>query len=109
MPTHFACPYLAGTVELSEERERHIATGHPDLLPAHRALIERTLAYPDQVRRSSRIGNAKLFSRWYDDLNGGKHVIIVVVIEPGDNGRRWIVTAYVARKLAEAVVEWTRN
>src|SRR5271168_475412 len=105
MPTHFACPYLGGAVELSEERERHIAAGHPDLLPAHRALLGTTLAYPDQVRRSSRIRNAKLFSRWYNDLNGGKHVIIVVVIEPGDSGRRWIVTAYIARRLAEAAVE----
>jgi hypothetical protein len=46
--THFSCPYLQSTVELSDERERHIAD---------------TLIDPDQVRRSARFGNARLFTR----------------------------------------------
>ena len=29
----FACPYLRAEVELSDQRERHIAERHPDLLP----------------------------------------------------------------------------
>jgi len=33
--TKFSCPYLGGEVELSDERERHIAEHHPDLLPDH--------------------------------------------------------------------------
>ena len=33
----FPCPYLGGDVELTDERERHIAERHPDLLPEHRA------------------------------------------------------------------------
>jgi hypothetical protein len=59
----FPCPYLGGTVELGEERERPIAERHPELLPARRELIAITLADPDQVRTSSRLVNAKLFSR----------------------------------------------
>jgi len=34
--TTFACPYLSSVVEFSEERERHVAAHHPDLLPEHR-------------------------------------------------------------------------
>ncbi len=64
-----------------------------------------TLADPDQVRRSVRFGNARLFSRWYDDL--GKHVVVVVISEP--DGRHWIVTAYIARRLAEGETEWKRS
>ena len=105
----FACPYLHAQVELTDERERQIAERHPDLLPEHRGRIAKTLADPDQVRRSARLGSARLFSRWYTDLRGGKHVVVVVVTEAGADGRHWIITAYIARKLAEGDVEWERS
>ena len=38
-----------------------------------------TLWHPDQVRRSSRSNNTKLFSRWFESLRGGKYVVVVVV------------------------------
>jgi len=57
----FDCPYLKGQVELTEERWKHIAEGHPDLLPAYGDRIGGVLADPDQVRKSERFGNARLF------------------------------------------------
>lgn len=105
--SRFYCPYLQGEVELTEERERHIAERHPELLPEHRERIAETLAHPDQVRKSARFGSAKLFSRWYTDLREGKHVVVVVVSEPHE--RHWIITAYMARKLAQGDMEWERN
>ena len=107
--TKFPCPYLGGEVELSDERERHIAEHHPDLLPAHKDRIGDTLADPDQVRRSDRFGNARLFAKWYDDLLKGKHVVVVVVSEAYPRDRNWIVTAYVTGKIAEGDSEWKRN
>jgi len=106
--THFSCPYLQSTVELSDERERHIAERHPDLLPGERQRIADTLIDPDQVRRSARFGNARLFTRWFDDLRGGKYVIVVVVTDRGP-GHHWIITAYMARRLAEGEIEWKRS
>jgi hypothetical protein len=50
--TRYPCPYLNGEVELTVERERHIAERHPDLLPEHRDRVGETLAEPDQVRSS---------------------------------------------------------
>ena len=94
--------------KLSGEREAHIAERHPDLLPEHRERIGTTLADPDQVRRSPRFGAAKLFSRRFPDARGGKHVVVVVV-SSGEDGRHWIITAYIARKLAEGEVEWARS
>ncbi len=105
----FGCAYLHGEVELTEEREGHIAEHHPDLLPAHRDLVAEVLADPDQVRRSARAANARLFARWFDELRGGKHVVVVVVSDPGPRNRHWIVTAYMAGRLAEGEVEWTRS
>jgi len=106
--TRFPCPYLHGDVELTEEREQHIAERHPDLLPGERNRIADTLADPDKVRWSTRFNNARLFTRWFEDWRGGKHVVVVVVTE-GSLGRHWIITAYMARRLAEGEVEWKRS
>ena len=105
----FACPYLQGEVELTEARERHIAERHPDLLPEYRERIVATLADPDQVRQSIRFGSAKLFSRWHTDVRGGKYVVVVVVSEREPYERHWIITAYMARKLAQGEIEWERH
>lgn len=104
----FPCPYLGGVVELTDHRARHIAEDHPDLLPEHRRRIGETLADPDQVRRSVRFSAARLFARWYDEVKGGKHVVVVVVSEAA-LGRHWIITAYVARKVTGGPVEWQKS
>jgi hypothetical protein len=51
----------------------------------------------------------ELFSRYYADLRQGKHVVVVVVSKLGPNERHWIITAYMARKLAEGEIEWKRD
>jgi len=107
--TCFPCPYLHGEVELTDERQQHIAETHPDLLPVHRDLLAQVLSEPDQVRRSRRFGNARLFSRWFDTLREGKHVVVVVVSDASAHGRHWLITAYIARKLVQGDVEWTRS
>ena len=104
---YFPCVYLDGYVELTDEREYHIAKRHPDLLPDHRQYIADTVANPDQARRSSRVGNVRLFSRWFDFLRGGKYVVVVVASDPPPASRNWIITAYIARKLATGGdIEW---
>jgi hypothetical protein len=109
MKTLFPCPYLNVNVELTDERERHIAERHPDLLPEHRARIADTLAEPDLVRQSARFANATLFSRWFDSIRGGKHVVVVVIGEGSPQGRHWMVTAYLARNVEEGGVLWKRS
>jgi hypothetical protein len=105
----FPCPYFKDEIELADAREQHIAERHPELLPTHLIKIEQTLAEPDLIRRSGRFASARLFSRWFDDLLGGKHVVVVVLSSSTGLSRNWIVTAYVARSIAEGDVEWTRS
>ncbi len=68
-----------------------------------------TLARPDQIRKSARFGNAKLFSRWYTDVKKGKHVVVVVVSELDAVNRHWVITAHMTRRLIEGEVEWKRS
>lgn len=106
--TRLFCTYLNSDVELSEERERHIADRHPDLLPRYRDRIAQTLADPHQIRRSARCGNARLFSRWHEDIGYGKQVVVVVVSQGDAIRRHWIITAYLASRLSAGDVEWTQ-
>jgi hypothetical protein len=69
--SRFPCPRLGADVELTAEREQHIVTRHPDLLPTHRARLAEALADPDIVQRSARSATARLFSRWYSDIRQG--------------------------------------
>ena len=103
----YTCPYLGGSVELTDERANHIALGHPDLLPEHDVALEQTLAAPDSVRRNDRSRNTRLFTRWFPDVRGGKHVVVVVASDMAPDIRHWVVTAYFTRRLAQGgSIEW---
>jgi len=105
----FPCSYLGGDVELSNERKAHIALNHPDLLPEYLSQVGQTIADPDLVRISARMSTARLFYRWFADIRGGKHLVVVVVSESAPKERHWIITAYVTRRVAKGGVEWTKN
>ena len=105
--TKYPCPYLGAEVELTAEREAHIAQRHPDLLPLYQDRIASTLAQPDQVRVSERMPNARVLARYYEDVLAGKYVVVVVSELAAH--RHWIATAYIARRLSGGIVEWQRN
>ncbi len=95
----FPCPTLGGVVELTDERQAHIAAQHPDLLPEYIEEIAATLALPDKVRQGGRMSSERRFYRWFDHVRQGKHVAVVVVTESAPRTRNWIVTAYITRRL----------
>ena len=104
----FSCPYLKCEVELTDEREAHIAETHPDLLPKYLPQLTQTLEDPDEVRRSIRMSGARMFYRWFDDIRQGKYVAVVVVSDaPAE--RNWIITAYLTRHLMNGEIEWQKS
>src|ERR1019366_1066593 len=105
----FSCPYLKAEVELTAEREQHIAENHPDLLPEHRSGISDALADPDEIRRSRQSLNALLFSRQFEGALDGKYIVVVVMTDDLPDRRNWIATAYIARKLVAEEIEWKRD
>ena len=104
--TWFECPFLGVPVELTEEREHHIAEEHPELLPEHLEDLRGTLATPDItfVRRDG--PPSRLFAKWIAGGRRGRYLVAIVVTTPLDSGapRHWIVTSYFARRIG--VREW---
>jgi len=82
----FFCPYLNEDVELTSERRYHIVRQHPEMGADFDQLIRSVLNDPDQVRRSRRMGSARLFSRWFADVREGKHAVVVAVSEAEAEG-----------------------
>lgn len=106
----FHCPYLEGEVELTDEREKHIAETHPDLLPEYLPQIEKTLADPDEIRKSDRMDAAKTFCRWFDEIRDGKYIVTVVVSDvTTESTRHWIITSYISRRLSNGEVIWNKS
>jgi hypothetical protein len=101
----FPCPYLKGNVELTEEREAHIAAQHPDLLPEFLSEIELALAQPDEVRKGKRFSSERRFYRWFEDVRNGKYIAVIVVSETDPATRHWIVTSYITRRLPVGDIE----
>ena len=98
MSKFFPCPYLSDNVELTDEREGHIIHSHPGTLPDYEAQLAETLLSPDQVRRSTRDETGLLFSKWFDTIRTGRHLVVATVYS-GAPPRHWIITAYTSRRL----------
>lgn len=105
MPKRFPCPFLSSEVELTWEREQHIANTHPGTLPDYLDQLAETLAAPDQVRSSARDERALLFSKWFTTIRTGRYLVVAVVSDT-DPERHWVITTYTARRLSGGKVVW---
>jgi hypothetical protein len=106
VPRSFTCRFLDADVELTDEREAHIAERHPDLLPARIDRLADTLAELDAIYRG-RADDIVVFSRWYD-ADTGKHLLVFVVREE-ERSRYWILTARYSRVPVHGEVLWARS
>jgi hypothetical protein len=92
-----------GTLSLSAPSQMELIIGCRNAAELHRLRIflERF-----EIRG---LRNARLFTRWFDAMCGGKHVVVVVVADVAASRRHWVVTAYMARQLTEGDREWTKS
>lgn len=105
MPEYYPCSYLGDLVEVTDERYAHILKGHTDLVLRYWAKVPETLAHPNQVFRSDKDPDGTVFIKWYDDLQ--KNILVVVIRDA--NGRLWLVTAYMTRKIPKGEVLWAQS
>lgn len=106
---NFECPYFKKEVILTDERYDHIKSNHPDILPEYELELKETIYNPDSVRKSSRFQNARLFTKFFHNLKGGKYAVVVVVNDTQPEERYWIITAYITRKLSGGIIEWEKK
>jgi len=100
------CPFLKQPVRLSGERQRHVLEEHPHLAVGWPRILHEVLLRPDEIRWSHRRQGTLVFGRWYPLLLGGKHVLVVVVLDATGRQQPWIVTAYVARRWRAGESAW---
>ena len=108
MPRWFACPYVNTEVELTDEREQYILGKHDLVANADWAFLAGTLREPQEVRRSLTDKDARVFLRWYDELERGKYVAVVVIDHSESSGRLWVVTSYITDQPRRGEIEWRR-
>jgi hypothetical protein len=109
MSRWFRCPYLNTDVELTDEREQHIWERHKVVTYDGFAVVATTLGDPDEIRRSTKDPQGRLFIRWQDDVEQGKYCTVVVVDDSQTDGRQWIITAYVTDHPRPGAIEWQRT
>ena len=105
----FFCPYLKREVILTDERYDHIKKQHPELLPDYESAVKETVLDPDSVRKSSRFQNAQMFTKFFENIRGGKYTVVAVVSDTQPEQRDWIITAYITRKLSDGEIEWEKK
>jgi hypothetical protein len=93
------------SVELTEERWRHIIAEHP-IMSEHREKLPSVLADPDYVKRSKRDEAVLLYYRYFTDILDGK--FLLVVVKKGAK-RSFILTAYVTRSIMKGNTLWERS
>jgi hypothetical protein len=90
---------LGKIVELTDERRKHIAFYHADLVP----YLDRfgdVLAHPSELRRSQDDSQVILFYKYYPDILNGKY--ITVVAKFGEH-RSFVLTAYLTKRIRTGI------
>lgn len=94
----FDCPYLGTSVELTAERRAHIEDAHPAdaarIIQHLRGTIEASEAQFASIDEAG----VYLLAKGIEMPTGSKHIAAIIVSDEGSN-RRWIVTAFVTRRL----------
>ena len=85
---------INNTIELSEERRKHILEFHPDLKPYFSKIAE-VLHNPDQIRKSKQDENVLLFYKFFSDVKDGKYITVVAKF----NKTNFILTSYITDKI----------
>lgn len=83
------------TVELTSARRRHIIETHP-VMEAYLSKLREVLAKPEDVRRSSRADDVLLFYRFFDNIENGKYIAVVVNVLENS-----VKTSYLTHRIKE--------
>ena len=93
-------------IRLTEERERHLLSSHPEMADQVRKIGE-ALSDPDVIVESRSDTSVDLYYHYYQETAvGGKYLCVVVKIKEND---RFILTSYLTDKVKQGEVKWKRK
>lgn len=105
MPLYFR-DYLDKQIRLSDEREQHITSTHPEMVDQQNRISE-TLSQPDQVVRSQADQQVKLYYKLYQSTPvTTKYLCIVIKSLEGDP---FIITTYFTDSMKKGEQIWTKK
>jgi hypothetical protein len=93
-------------VRLTDEREEHFVTDHPEMSGQIEKLQE-TLHNPEKIVRSRTDPQVELFYKQYDATPVTQKYLCVVVKASTDN--TFIITAYFTDTIKKGQILWQRN
>ena len=96
---------LSTTVELTEERWKHIKTEHP-IMVGKLKKIEETIIEPDVIKSSNYDPEVVLFYRFYSEIESGKYITVVV---KWSQSRSFILTTYLTDKIKQGATLWEKS
>ncbi len=93
-------------VRLTDERQEHIESEHPEMIGQFDKLAE-TLLNPDQIVKSRTDSQVELFYRHYDSTPvTQKYLCLVVKVLTGD---LFILTAYFTDTIKKGSILWPKK
>lgn len=84
---------IVGKVKLTSKRLTHIIQSHP-IMEIYLKNLRRVLEKPDQIRYSTYNQNVLLFYRYFDKIENGKYIVVVV-----DKIEGLVRTAYLTHRI----------
>lgn len=82
-----------GLVKLSSERKIHIIEHHP-IMEDYLANLRSVLEKPEDIRLSNRSDEVLLFYHYFDKIEGGKYIVVVV-----NQKEKEVKTAYLSHRI----------
>lgn len=98
--------YKGRPIRLSDERLKHLETGHPEMVNQLERIFE-TLAYPERVVRSKTDTSVELFYKLYPTTPVSEKFLCIVVKTFMDEN--FVVTAYYTDRVKGGDLLWEKK
>ena len=90
-------------IKLQDTHWTHIIKEHPEIEPYKNRLSD-VLSKPDLVKRSKRDKDTFLYYRYYEDMYGGKYLLVVARIKD-----KLLLTCYTTDRIKECDLIWKKD
>jgi len=92
------------TIEITDERWRHIMREHPEV-ESYKERIQEVLSAPDYVKKSKRDMDVLLYYKFYDDIFNGKNLLVVAK----KGLRSFILSCYITDIIKKGETLWEKK